>query len=319
TCFGYLGYKNARFGRIEAHEAVTAYGRDALLSAKEAAEDLGGQVLHMYVDGLWIQIPGASAPADFQALLDEIAIRTGLSIALDGVYRWVAFLPSRLDERMPVANRYFGVFQDGSLKVRGIEARRRDTPPFIVDAQMEILETLARAENASELPAYLPAIVSSLQRKLSALRRGRVPLKELMVTQKLSRNLEEYRSPSPPARAAAQMEAAGKPVRKGQHVRFIYTLGEPGVAAWDVHSYLDPATVDVARYVELLVRAAVTVLWPLGIEERQARDWLYSNAGYMAAPGRLSPIPAGPFALDPALACLPAFYTPVVPFAAQPA
>ncbi|RPI31390.1 MAG: hypothetical protein EHM70_11615, partial [Chloroflexota bacterium] len=59
TCFGYLGYKNARFGRIEAHEAVTAYGRDALLSAKEAAEDLGGQVLHMYVDGLWIQIPGA--------------------------------------------------------------------------------------------------------------------------------------------------------------------------------------------------------------------------------------------------------------------
>ncbi len=25
TCFGYLGYKNARFGRIEAHEAVTAH------------------------------------------------------------------------------------------------------------------------------------------------------------------------------------------------------------------------------------------------------------------------------------------------------
>ena len=31
TCFGYLGYKNARFGKIEAHEAVTAYGRDKLL------------------------------------------------------------------------------------------------------------------------------------------------------------------------------------------------------------------------------------------------------------------------------------------------
>ena len=55
TCFGYLGYKNARFGRIEAHEAVTAYGREALLRAKEAAEDLGFEVLHMYVDGLWVQ------------------------------------------------------------------------------------------------------------------------------------------------------------------------------------------------------------------------------------------------------------------------
>ncbi len=39
TCFGYLGYKNARFGRIEAHQAVTAYGRETLLAAKEAAED----------------------------------------------------------------------------------------------------------------------------------------------------------------------------------------------------------------------------------------------------------------------------------------
>jgi DNA polymerase-2 len=35
TCFGYLGYKNARFGRIEAHEAVTAYGREMLLRAKD--------------------------------------------------------------------------------------------------------------------------------------------------------------------------------------------------------------------------------------------------------------------------------------------
>jgi DNA polymerase II len=61
TCFGYLGYKNARFGRIEAHEAVTAYGREALLRAKEAAEDMGFTVLHMYVDGLWVQEAGARA------------------------------------------------------------------------------------------------------------------------------------------------------------------------------------------------------------------------------------------------------------------
>jgi DNA polymerase-2 len=72
TCFGYLGYKNARFGRIEAHEAVTAYGREALLRAKEAAEDLGFSVLHMYVDGLWVCRPGTSQPADLQPLLHEI-------------------------------------------------------------------------------------------------------------------------------------------------------------------------------------------------------------------------------------------------------
>ncbi|HZK14341.1 MAG TPA: DNA polymerase domain-containing protein, partial [Desulfobaccales bacterium] len=62
TCFGYLGYKNARFGRIEAHEAVTAYGRDKLLTAKETFEAAGFTVLHGLTDCLWVQKPGLDSP-----------------------------------------------------------------------------------------------------------------------------------------------------------------------------------------------------------------------------------------------------------------
>ena len=57
--FGYLGYKNARFGRIEAHESVTAYSRDILLQAKESAEAAGFRLLHAIVDSLWLHKPGA--------------------------------------------------------------------------------------------------------------------------------------------------------------------------------------------------------------------------------------------------------------------
>ncbi len=52
TCFGYLGYKNARFGKIEAHESVNAFSRDALLTAKEVAERAGFRLLHAIVDAL---------------------------------------------------------------------------------------------------------------------------------------------------------------------------------------------------------------------------------------------------------------------------
>jgi DNA polymerase-2 len=62
TCFGYLGYKNARFGKIEAHEAVTAYGRDKLLCAKEIFEAAGFTVLHGLTDCLWVQKPGLDFP-----------------------------------------------------------------------------------------------------------------------------------------------------------------------------------------------------------------------------------------------------------------
>ncbi len=192
TCFGYLGYKNARFGRIEAHEAVTAGGREALLRAKEAAEDMGFTVLHMYVDGLWVKKEGARQPDDFQPLLDEIADRTGLSIALDGVYRWVAFLPSRRDSRVPVANRYFGVFQDGSLKVRGVEARRRDTTRFVADTQLEMIRCLGKISAPEEVTRQVSEAVGVLRRRLRELRGGQVPLDQLLVGQKLSRRLEAY-------------------------------------------------------------------------------------------------------------------------------
>jgi DNA polymerase-2 len=287
TCFGYLGYKNARFGRIEAHEAVTAYGRELLLRAKEAAEDLGFTVLHLYVDGLWVQRPGSRAAADFQPLLDEIARRTGLPIALDGVYRWVAFLPSRVNPAVPVANRYFGLFQDGSFKLRGIEARRRDTPPFLAQMQQEILALLAQAGSAEELPGRLPAVTDLLQRRLAELRAGRIPLEKLVVTQRLSRELGEYRAPSPVARAARQLQAAGKAVRPGMYVPLLFLRGAPGVHAWE-QSGLPPASaLDVDYYSRLLLRAASTLLGPLGVSQARLRDWLFSNAAYGAPPGRL--------------------------------
>jgi DNA polymerase-2 len=285
TCFGYLGYKNARFGRIEAHEAVTAYGREALLRAKEAAEDLGCTVLHLYVDGLWIKHPKWKDVEDFQAVLDEIARRTGLSIGLDGIYRWVAFLPSRLDRRVPVANRYFGVFQDGTLKVRGLEARRRDTPPWIAETQMKMLECLAEAPTAEELPEYIPATLQLLRRALADLRAGKVPLEQLLVSHRLSKVIEAYRVSTAAARAVAQLQAAGKSLQPGQSVRFLYTRGYPGVFAWDQPAQPDPQMLDLHRYQELLLRAASAVLLPLGMDEKTLNDQVLYGMQRVELPG----------------------------------
>ena len=281
TCFGYLGYKNARFGRIEAHEAVTAYGREALLRAKEAAEALGFRVLHMYVDGLWVRKPGATQVADFQPLVELINESTGLPIALDGIYRWVAFLPSRQNKRVPVANRYFGVFQDNTIKMRGIETRRRDTPAFIAQAQDQLLKLMAHYE-AERLSACLPQALALLRRSLSRLRSRRVPLQELVISEGLSRELEEYRSPSPAAEAAGQLQALGRHLRPGQRVRFIFILGDPRVYAWDLPEPLNPARVDVPRYEKLLVRAASAVLEPLRVSELELKARLAGRLQYRA-------------------------------------
>jgi DNA polymerase-2 len=281
TCFGYLGYKNARFGRIEAHQAVTAYGREALLRAKEAAEDMGFEVIQLYVDGLWVHHPQKTRPEDIQPLLLEIQERTGLPISLDGIYRWVVFVGSRQNKKRAVANRYFGVFQDGSIKVRGIDARRRDSTPFVSEAQMHLLELLANKDQPEEA---LPEAVNYLRARLRALRSGHVSLPDLLVRQRLGRKLEAYRTPSPAARAVMQLQAAGKEMRPGQRVPFIYTLGKPGVFAWDRPQAPNPHAVDVARYQRLLLRAAGIVLESWGLDEEKLTERVLSDASQLRLP-----------------------------------
>jgi hypothetical protein len=36
-------------------------------------------------------------------------------LALEGIHKWVAFLPSRVDALRSVPNRYFGAMRDGKL------------------------------------------------------------------------------------------------------------------------------------------------------------------------------------------------------------
>lgn len=281
TCFGYLGYKNARFGRIEAHQAVTAYGREALLRAKEAAEELGFEVIQLYVDGLWVCRPDGATRENVEPLLLEIQERTGLPIALDGIYRWVVFVGSRQNKGRPVANRYFGVFQDGSIKVRGIDARRRDSAPFVSATQMHLLELLAGKPMPEEA---LPEAFDYLADRLRDLREGRVPLPDLIVRLQLSRKLEAYRTPSPAARAALQLRMAGKEVRPGQRVALIYTRDEARVFAWDLPQKPNPRAVDVDRYQNLLLRAAGLVLESWGWDDEKLRRKMITDLGQLRLP-----------------------------------
>ncbi len=272
TSFGYLGYKNARFGKIESHQAVTAFSREDLLGAKEIAEDLGFTVLHMMVDGLWVSHPEGMDRSSVEKLIEEISVRVGLPIALEGIYRWLVFLPSRADRRVAVPNRYFGVFEDGSIKMRGIEARRHDTPAFIARTQIDLLKVLAQAPSLEEVPAYLPQALALLRERIAALQHYRVPLQQLIVKHKLTRNPQEYRVASAAARAASQLLTEGKQLKAGQSVRFIYTTVEPGVMAIELTEKPSIEWIDVAYYRKLLLASAETILQPFGIEHPLAEN-----------------------------------------------
>ncbi|MCJ7622490.1 MAG: hypothetical protein MUO76_03230 [Anaerolineaceae bacterium] len=286
TCFGYLGYKNARFGRIEAHEKVTEISREALLRAKEAAEDMGFEVLHMLVDSLHIYQENMTESQLYNPLLEEIESRTHLPIAFEGIYKWVVYPASRMDARISVPNRYFGVFQDGEIKIRGIEARRRDTPVFVANLQMEILEYLAEAPDADSLPGYIPGALLILRRRLADLRSGRFNPDEMTITNRLTRELDAYVANTAAARAGRQLRRLGKTLSPGERVRYFRVRDKIGVRAFVENSLPDPSDLDILYYEKLLVLAAETVLLPLGLD----RGKLYSLT--RAIPACQEPLPS---------------------------
>lgn len=142
TCFGYTGYRNAKFGQIQVHESITAISRELLLQIKGLAEEMGFEVLHGIVDCLWVRGEPISS------YKEAVERETGILTEVDS-YDWIAFLPQA--DGSGAYNRYYGRLTTGEMKVRGVMARRGDTPEYIKRMQRELFEVLAEAKSPEEL------------------------------------------------------------------------------------------------------------------------------------------------------------------------
>ena len=271
TCFGYTGYKNARFGKIEAHETINAYGRAALIHAKDIVESHGFEVLHLLVDSLWIKKRDA-LDDEYPPLLAEITEKTGLPIALEGIYNWVAFLPAREHEKIGVPNRYFGVFRDGEIKTRGIELRRGDTAPWIKAVQQQAIDLLAVARTRQEFLAQVPQVMDLISDSLALLRSRQVDRGDLVLTYRLTRDPQDYRHNTLNAIVARQLAQRGVSLHPGEAIHYIITdaqARDPRARA-QAFDLMDPACdYDVEKYAELLLRAMATILQPAGLDQKQ--------------------------------------------------
>jgi DNA polymerase-2 len=258
VCFGFLGYRNARFGRIEAHEATTAWGREKLLSAKEIAEREGFAFLHGLTDAVWVKREDASAE-EYRRLADRITEETGMPIALEGIYRWIAFLPSKRNPSVAVPNRFAGVFVHGEIKVRGIALRRSDTPPFVAALQRELLERMAKAGRIEELRSMLPELRGVLEEAVARLRGGRVPVEELAIVRRLSKAPGGYVANTAAAAVTRELCGRGVPLRPGSKIRYLLADGKGRAMG-----FLDGnETPDLARYEAMLREAAEEFLGQL--------------------------------------------------------
>jgi len=235
-CFGYTGYKNARFGKIEAHEAINAVARETLLVAKELAENHGFELLHALVDSLYVHKDGATRE-EYERLAREIEERTRLPLAIEAIYRYVVFLPSKQFHDIPVPNRFFAVSEDGELKVRGLECRRHDTPPLVAGMQTEILSILAEARDYDTYLQKLEDGRTVLSRCEERIESGEAAIEELVISKRITREPRDYSKASLTAIAAQQLCGNGVKLRPGQTVEYVITDADSSVPNDRVRAY----------------------------------------------------------------------------------
>jgi DNA polymerase elongation subunit (family B) len=274
TCFGYLGYRNARFGKVDAHIAVCAFARDTLLKTARLAEEHGFEVVHGIVDSLWIKKAWIS-PKEVAEFCREASNLVGVPLNVEGKYRWIVFLPSKILPEVPVLNRYYGVFEDGRIKMRGIEARRADTPPFIEKAQVEMVNVLGRASDFKSFMERVPEALNVLRQYVYKLLGGKIDIVDLLLSKRVSKHPMDYRHDVFQAIAAHQLLMKGFDVYPGQTVQYIIVDADnksPNNRVNAAQLLEAKQTYDMQKYLDLLLEAGETLLSIFGYDKERIRS-----------------------------------------------
>ncbi|WP_119821781.1 type B DNA-directed DNA polymerase [Halalkaliarchaeum desulfuricum] len=254
SCFGYQGFSNAKFGRIECHEAINAFAREILLDAKAALEDAGWRVLHGIVDSLWITAREDATQQRLSAVVETVTSSTEIRLEQEATYDWIAFVPVR-DGEAGALTKYFGRRCDGEYKYRGIECRQRSTPSFVADCQRDLIDTF----DATRDPA---AVCDRLAVWIDRLESGVDPAR-LRVTRRTSKRADEYTRRTRTVAALQRADDRGIAPAPGQDVEYV-VVDDDKRSRDRVKLAHEADDYDADFYRERLIRAAESVLSPVG-------------------------------------------------------
>lgn len=219
TSFGYTGYKHAKYGRREAHESITAHGRFALQTAKEIAEDMGYRFLHGLTDSLWLL--GSTEKEEVEILIKRITETVGIRILLEAIYSYIVFPSSRQDGEASVATRYFAREVKGSMKVRGIMNRKRDTPLLIKEFQDKILSIFSMCTTSQEIRLEEKTLYSVLREYESQILNGKIPPEKLILRKYISKPFAEYTGNSASKLVLGQLLEESHSLIGGERIEYI--------------------------------------------------------------------------------------------------
>jgi DNA polymerase elongation subunit (family B) len=263
VCFGYTGYRNARFGRIECYESITAFSRDIILNAIEIIEKAGWIILHGIIDSLWIK---SSNKNMYPTISKRIEDYVGIKLDLEGHYKWIVFLPSKIT-RVGALNRYYGLFYNGEIKTRGIELRQNNFPKYMKNMQKDMLRVFSKANNSKEFIKNIPHALDVILDYGFKIIKGKINHRNLVFTIRISKDINEYKVNNLVKSALIQLKKSKIKIKPGQSIRYIvqdeksnhYSERVCIIENLDIER-----RIDIDFYLRQLAKCGESILMPFG-------------------------------------------------------
>jgi DNA polymerase I len=208
------------------------------MQIKEMAEEMGFEVLHGIVDCLWV------IGEPISVFKEAVERETGILTEVD-TYDWITFLP--MSDGGGAYNRYFGRLNTGKMKIRGVMARKGDTPEYVNKMQQEVFKVLAEARSLEDLIRREPKARQVYRRYLDGLNDAEV--KELAIHKRVSK-LKYSRRCAEASAVQAHMKQ-GIPLAPGMEIGYVIR----DARKWEVDPESTASKFDAVYYRGLLEKA----------------------------------------------------------------
>jgi len=256
-------------------ESITGYGRWALQTAWNMAEQNGLHPVYGDTDSLFLE----NASMDkVEALTRLVKQQLRLDLAVERRYSVCVLSAAK--------KAYFGILPDGTPDLKGLTAIKSNAPGFIQNVFKNCVKELSTVPNSEEYEQAKAKITTIVENSIKDLRDRRFQLADMIFSVKLYHDPREKLASKvlpQPYQCAKQLIDQGKQVKERDTVSFIkvkpFTHRGKEFTVKPADQVNSPLEINVEDYVRNLTTALNQTFQPMGItfktqSEPKITDWL---------------------------------------------
>ncbi|WP_126449055.1 DNA-directed DNA polymerase I [Sulfodiicoccus acidiphilus] len=234
-------------------ESVTALGRFVITNTLRKAEQIGLRVLYGDTDSLFLHNPSKDKLEEIVAWVKK---EFNLDFEVDKAYKLVLF--------SGLKKNYMGVSQDGKVEIKGMLAKKRNTPEFLKSSFNDVKSIVASMNSEADVEVAKQKVAEEIKEIYNKLREKGYNLDQLAFKVMLSKSIEQYTKTMPQhAKAALQLKrVTGQEMTSRDIILFVKVKGKEGVKPVQLAKLKE---VDVEKYVEAVRSTFEQVLKALGL------------------------------------------------------